>query len=213
MRHALLLLASTVGCGPDLIDPPAETPTSVRQRLEDRTRLQVIADASTGSITAEKRAGTGWDSGTIALPFANGAIEVSSDASDALTLEGMQIVFDTIALPDGLFGGREASLTGVRVEIENPVRATATWVSDDDVTLHVELPLALHWGITIDGATTPLGSPDLPKVPVDVRLTGDGEHVDATVSARAPGEIWSWAGILKLSELTLDIEAQLAPPL
>lgn len=214
-----LLLASTVSaltaCTPDMLDPTDDVPapTSVRERLEDRTRLLVSRDASTGSITAEKKNGETWDTGTIPLPFENGELEVSSDANDALTIESLQINFDDIPLPESLFGGRPATLTGVRVELSEDVRATATWANDNDVALVAELPLELHWAITIGGAATELGSPKFPKVPIGIRLVGDGARVDASLSAYVEGELWTWAGLIKLRELELGVEASLAPPL
>ena len=198
-----------------MLDPSDDVPapSSVRERLADRTRLLVSRDTSTGSITAEKKTGDAWDTGTIALPFDNGEIELSSDATDALTIEALQINFGDIALPDSLFGGREASLTDVRVELAESVRASATWANANDAALVVELPLELHWAVTIGGSVTQLGSPEFPKVPVGIRLVGDAEHVDASLSAYVEGELWSWAGLIKLRELELGVEASLAPPL
>ena len=198
-----------------MLDPSDDVPapSSVRERLADRTRLLVSRDTSTGSITAEKKTGDAWDTGTIALPFDNGEIELSSDATDALTIEALQINFGDIALPDSLFGGREASLTDVRVELAESVRASATWANANDAALVDELPLELHWAVTIGGSVTQLGSPEFPKVPVGIRLVGDAEHVDASLSAYVEGELWSWAGLIKLRELELGVEASLAPPL
>jgi hypothetical protein len=216
MRSGLfLILASTAACTPDMLDPNDDVPapSSVRERLEDRTRLLVSRDASTGSITAEKKNGDVWDTGTIALPYENGEIEFSSDANDALTIEGLQINFEDIPLPDTLFGGRSATLTGVRVELADAVRAQATWSGDNDVALVAELSLELHWAVNIGGSATELGSPKFPKVPVGIRLVGDGDRVDASLSAYVEGELWSWAGLLKLRELELGVEANLAPPL
>jgi hypothetical protein len=212
----LLLLASTAACNTDALGPNDDgqpAPTSVRERLDDRTRLLVSNDASTGSVTAEKKNGAEWDVGMIDLPFENGEIEMSSDANDALTIESMQIHFADIPLPESLFGGREATLTGLRIELEDSVRASATWANDDDVALVTELPLQLHWSITLNGSATELGSPHLPKVGVGIRLVGDADHVNASLSAYAPGELWSWAGVIKLSELQLDVDANLAPAL
>ena len=46
-------------------------------------------------------------------------------------------------------------------------------------------------------------------MPAVIVLTGDGEHVNAEVHAHAPGELWSWAGLVKLSELQLVLGASL----
>ncbi|MEO7092145.1 MAG: hypothetical protein ABI175_02765, partial [Polyangiales bacterium] len=79
----------------------------------------------------------------------------------------------------------------------------------DEVHLQANLDLALSWELTLDGTPAPLGSPKLPLVPVEIVLTGDGEHVSAELHAHAPGELWSWAGLVKLSELQLVLDASL----
>ncbi len=44
-------------------------------------------------------------------------------------------------------------------------------------------------------------------MPVAIALSGDGAHVDATLSARASGAVWSWAGLLELDDLELALDA------
>lgn len=187
---------------------PNPSPDSVRERLEDETHLQVTATESGGTLTAERRISGGWDTGLVALAIANGELVLSSDAQSALTLESLLVTFDPIALPDGLFS-TSAQLTDVRVELAQPMRGAAAWKGDNEVHFTASIPLSLHWTLRLDDSPTPLGSPELPPVPVELVLTGNGDHVDADLQVRAPGEVWSWAGLIKFSKLELSLGASL----
>ena len=210
MRHGLFLLLLGSACNTDLPAPADLAPASVRERLDDQTRLPVAASGSGGSITAQRHvAGAEWVGGQVDLQIENGELVVSSDAPGALTLEAMQVTFKPLQIPAGVFGGKDAQLTHVRIDLKHELRAPAQWVSDDEVHLIANLDLGLAWELTLDGNPAPLGSPKLPLVPVELVLTGDGEHVSAELRAHAPGELWSWAGLVKLSELELRLGAGL----
>ncbi|MBL9016336.1 MAG: hypothetical protein JNL83_19260 [Myxococcales bacterium] len=206
----MLLLLTSFGCNTDLIESPDPAPTSVRERLEDRTRLLVDGPLSGGAITAQRHvAGGAWEGGAVDLHIRNGEVLVSSDASDALTLDGLQVSFEDLQIPPGIFGSRDAKLVNVRLDLRNELRAPAQWLSDDEVHLQANLDVSLTWELLLDGAAAPLGSPKLPLVPAELVLTGTGEHVNAELSVRAEGELWSWANLVKLSELTLTLDANL----
>ncbi|CAN5921918.1 hypothetical protein BH11MYX3_BH11MYX3_19470 [soil metagenome] len=210
MRYGLLLLLVSSACNTDVAEPTPASPASVRERLEDLTHLQVDATESGGAITAERHvAGGEWMGGLVDLQVENGELLVSSDAPGALTVDGMQITFKPLQIPPGVFGGKDAQLTHVRIDLKNELRAPARWVGDDEVHLAANLEINLSWELTLDGSPAPLGSPKLPLVPVEIVLTGNGEHVSAELRANAPGELWSWAGLVKLSELQLILGAKL----
>lgn len=209
MRTALGLLFVLSACSIAGTDEPTPPPDSVRERLEEPTRLLVTAAESGGALTAERKVGQGWESGLVELAVENGELIVSTDARDAVTLEGFQVAFKPIDIPDGVFGARKAQLTHVRLDLTGDQRVPATWTSDDEVHLNVNLELALSWTLSLDGAPAPLGSPTLPAVPVEIVLTGDGEHVQAELRANAAGELWSWAGLIKLADMTLVVGASL----
>ena len=210
MRYGVLLLLVSVGCNTDLTESPEPAPASVRERLEDRTRLLVDGPLSAGAITAQRNvAGEGWTGGLVDLHIRNGEVLVSSDASDALTLDGLQVSFDDLQIPPHIFGGRDAKLVNVRVDLKNELRAPAKWISDDEVRLEANLDISLTWELLLDGSAAPLGSPKLPLVPAELVLTGTGEHVNAELRVSAQGELWTWANLVKLSELTLVLDANL----
>lgn len=209
MRTVLGLLVILSACSTAGRDEPTPPADSVRERLEEPARLLVAATESGGALTAERKVGTGWEAGMVELGIENGELIVSADGRDALTLEGFQVSFKPIDIPDGVFGAREAQLTHVRVDLTGPQRVAATWSGDDEVRLTANLELALSWTLSLDGSPAPLGSPTLPAVPVEIVLTGDGEHVQAELRANAAGELWSWAGLIKLADMTLVLGASL----
>ena len=77
MKRALSLLVVLSACSTDLGDPPTAPPASVRERLEEPTRLLVAAAESGGSITAERKVATGWDTGLVELGIENGELIVA----------------------------------------------------------------------------------------------------------------------------------------
>ena len=207
---ALIALVSTSACGPALLDPAAAPPATLRERLATEvTRLQVTTAASTGSLVAERKSEGAWIEGAVDLPYANGELVLASDGADGIILDDLQLTFAPILIPPTVFAGKMAELRDVRVDLEDAVRATAVWDGDDKVTLTAALPLILHWSISIEGGTTPLGTPTLPAVPVQLTLTGADAHAEATLLGHAPGELWTWAGLVRLRDLDLSVAAAL----
>lgn len=190
-------------------EPAGPAPDSVRERLEQPTRLLVTADTSDVAITAERKVGPTWETGEVDLGIDNGELIVWATRDGKLAIEGFQVAFAPIDLPEGILDGHHAQLTNVRVDLVDAKEAAATWTGDDEVHLEARLALQLTWQLSIDGSPAPLGSPALPPVPVELVLTGDGAHVEAELRAQAPGELWSWAGVIKLRDLTLALGASL----
>lgn len=215
MRNAAVLLLVVTACTTDPVAGPEAPPqpASLRERLEQRTQLLVDRAASGGSISAERHvtATGGWEGGPVALAITNGELIISTEGSGAseLTLVGLQVSFEPLQIPAGVFGGRDAKLTNVRFDLSKSVHAPATWIGDDEVHLTTELPLALTWELVLDGSPAPLGSPKLPAVPVEIVVTGSGAHAEASLAVSAPGELWSWANLVRIGELELTLSAAL----
>lgn len=204
MRTTLTLLVLVTAC---TSAPPSGEATyhSVRDRLAaEPTRMFIGSDGSSGSITAQRYSKDGWVDGTTALQIANGEFIATVDHTGQLAVTAFGVGVDPIDVPESVFG-KPAQLRDVRVKLTKQEAAQTTWTDDDDATATAMLDLDLSWTISVGDATTPLGTQHLPPVPVDVTLTGAGDHVDAQLSLHASGELWSWAGILKLTKLDLTL--------
>ncbi|MDQ3368020.1 MAG: hypothetical protein M3680_21550 [Myxococcota bacterium] len=204
----LLLLLVSAACNTQSADALAAGPASVRERLTaGDTRLLLSPRESAGTITVQRKiAGGTWETGLVDLAVDNGELVASADASGVITLERFAVALAPITIPPAVFG-RDASLSNVRAELEAPVVVTTTWVDDDEARATATFELAFSWALTVEGSTAQLGSPDLPPVTVELGITGDGTFVHAELRAAATGELWSWAGLVKLGDLHLIVGA------
>jgi len=189
--------------------PPVDGPTfeSVRDRLAaSPTRLLVSAPESSATITARRWTFDGWQDGSIDVTLDGGELVATADADGQLQLVSFGLTADPITIPEGVFG-KPARLEDVRLALASKSLAMTTWNDGDDATATARLDLDLSWSIAIDDATVPLGTQHLAPIPADLVLSGSGDHVDATLVLHGSGVLWSWAGLLELTELELELVA------
>lgn len=188
-------------------DSPATTGPSfgsVHDRLaSEPTRLFIPGDGSTGSLVAAHYTNGGWVSGTAMLTIENGEL-VTKLSAGQLVAQTFDVSFAPIDLPDSLFG-KPAQLVDVRIALTSSATGAVSWSDSDDATTTLPLQLDLAWAISIDHMVTPLGTQHLPVIPLELTLAGGGDHVDATFAVHAMGDLWSWAGLLKLNEIDLQL--------
>jgi hypothetical protein len=206
MMRALALTPLLLAACTDPTTPPSRpTFASVHDRLAAQsTRLFISGQGSTGSLDAKHYTPDGWVDGTSAITISNGELIVKL-IGDQLSAQMFDLALDPIDLPDSLFG-KPAQLTGVRVTLATSASATATWTSSDDATTTIPLQLDLGWSLSVNGGVSQLGAQHLPVIPLDVMVTGGGDHVDATLALRGDGTLWSWAGLIELSQLELSLD-------
>ncbi|HEY6179507.1 MAG TPA: hypothetical protein VIX73_33865 [Kofleriaceae bacterium] len=181
-------------------------PGSVRDRLATDTHLFIAASDSAGAVTAQMRSGTGWEDGLVDLKLEGGELVARASRGGAIALSALALELQTITIPATVIG-HEAQLSRPRLQLTAPVELTATWNGDDDAQVDASLSLELSWSLTVDGVGLPLGAPSLPPLPVKLGFTGDGVHVTAELRVHAPGELWNWADLIKLSDLELVLGA------
>jgi hypothetical protein len=189
--------------------PPTGEPTyhSVRDRLgKTPTRLFIGAAGSSGSITAQRYTHDGWVDGMTTLSITSGEMIATSDRNGSVKLGSFDVGVDPIDIPESVFG-RPAQLRDVRITLATAANANTMWTTEDDATAKVTLALDLSWSIAVNGGVAPLGTQHLPPIDVALSFTGSGDHVDGTFDLHAMGELWSWAGLMKLTELQLSLTA------
>ncbi|HEY5928515.1 MAG TPA: hypothetical protein VIV11_42805 [Kofleriaceae bacterium] len=204
-----ILLASTLLVGACASNPPAggEQYDSVRDRLSDgQTRMFVGSEGSSGNITARRWTQSGWVEGVTPVTIDGGELSAKVDAAGTLKLDTFVVELAPIDIPEEVFK-KPAQLDDVQVSLREPTSVQLAWTSDDDATATVTLALDFDWAIRVNGGKTPLGTQHLPPVMVDVALTGAGDHIDASISLAATGELWSWAGLLEMTSIELSLAA------
>lgn len=210
MRVGMALIAALVaavvplvGCGDNTT---GAEPGSMRDRLESEARLLVASGDSAGAVTAQLRIGEGWDSGLVDLKPAGGELVASAVRGGALRLTALTLELETIAIPASVIG-HEAELSRPKLRLTAPASVAATWSGEDSAEAEAALPLELSWTLSVDGVGLPLGAPSLPPLPVKIQLSGDGARISAEIRVHVAGELWSWADLIKLSDLDLVLAA------
>lgn len=159
-------------------------------------------------MTAQHYTHDGWAAGMTPLTIANGELSAAPDEAGQLKLGSFELHVDPIEIPPSVFG-TAAQLKDVQLTLDgDPTAQHATWIDDDDATVTAMINLDLSGAISVGGGSAlGLGTVHLPPMVVDLLFTGSGEHVNAIASLHAIGALWSWAGLLELTELRLSIAA------
>jgi hypothetical protein len=207
MRSVALCLScfALLACGSD--DTPSDDAASIRERLATETHLFMAASDSAGAITAQLKTAGGWRDGLIDLQLDSGEMVARTTSSDTLALGALELGLQTIAIPASLVG-HDAALTRPRLRLIAPAEISMTWIDDNSAVASATLDLELSWSLTVDGVAFSLGTPALPALPVTLELSGSGRRITAEIRVHASGELWSWAGLVKLSDLELVLGAR-----
>jgi hypothetical protein len=185
------------------------SPASVRERLTTETQLQVAATDAGGAITAQRRTDSGWADQRVGLPIVDGALRAKAGPAGTVVLAGLELGLAPVTIPATVFG-HEARLTHVHLRLVAPTEMPASWADDDRAHLTATLALQLSWWLEVDGIDLPLGNPRLPPMPLTLDLAGQGGEIVATLRGTAGGEIWSWADLVRLTDLELTVSADSA---
>ena len=202
MRTLVIFFAASCASASSSAIP---TEPSVRDRLAAPTRFVIDADATAGSIDAQRWTHDGWQAGTAAIALASGELVVRVDASGALTATAFDLDLDPIEIPEAVFG-MPAQLTDVRLLLASQPPATAArWSTEDAASATIPVELDLAWSIVIAGTGTPLGTQHLPPLPLEIVLGGDGDSPAVRLELHGAGPLWGWAGLLELTKLDLAL--------
>lgn len=200
--NKLLILPLFAACANAAPIASDDTPSSLRERLEQPTRL--LISGGTGAITVGHYVNAEWTRTRVDLPIASGEVIASTDGDGRVIISGFGLGFDALTLPIH----DDTQLSQVRLDLSAPAApAPTTWHDEDTATASSVLAIVLAWSLTVDGATSPLGPQAFPAIPLDLALGGDGAVVQGALSIEAPGTLWSWASLVELDDLSLKLDA------
>jgi hypothetical protein len=213
MRFALLLLVSISACNSEVLGPTDSPPTSLHAQLSDAPTRLVLTPGSSGSVVAQRWSSDGWQQGLVELSITDGEIVATVDASGQLVVTGFSVGFATIDIPSTVIG-TDTQLTNVRLTLQNDAPApSASWTDPNDTSAMTTVNVGLSWSLLTQGSSTPLGTQDLHGLPMQLALSGNGQTATGTIEVDAMGDVWSWADLVKLSDLSLALDAATPPPL
>jgi len=202
----LLAVVPAMACGDN--DQPG-APLTTRDLLADAPFFFVANAESTATLHAELDRGSTTEATDVTLAVTLGQVTVAADA-DRLVTDGLTLAFGDVALPVAIFPS-QLVLTGIHVHLATPLDLPATWRDDDEqVTTSGPGELRLDWKVRVDGAVHDLGSQTLSNLGFTVITTHDGERLRTALQVNAHGVMWTWADVVALGDLDLDMVAYTA---
>lgn len=185
-------------------DPPA---ASARDRLTSAPRqLALLPDRAEISLDVALRGAAGWQVHPTALELRWGDLELSAAPDGTLAMTAADLYFQDIAVGDK--GVPPTGLHLTDVEVHTRIAHECDWVSwaadGDACSASFPAVFYLDWSmVATDGAVHPLGTQKLAPMDLWVDLGRDRDGINAAVLAIEPGPLWSWAGIVEISNLRL----------
>ncbi len=208
MRHLLFLTLFAAAC----TDVPSSGLhyDSVRDRLSDRPAWLFVHDeASDGTITARRWSGEHWIADTATLAIEHGNLRTAIDDHGRLEIDQLELEVAPFMLT-GMFD-TPAELQNVVLRLVEPVRAEPAWTSPDDAA--VTLPMVFDVGLALSldgGRPVPMVTQRPPAQSVRVVLTGDGDHIEASIDFDATGELWNCGDRVHITNVALSLTAATA---
>lgn len=203
----LLVLFSSIGCGPDIGDPATGSNDDLAGLLSQPVSLGIVpsADGSVARVSAVVlHDGAVSD---VEVVVTGGRLSLSLDDAglrvDSLVVDAADLSVGPAAMPpDG------ATLTGISVALASPVEAAVDSASETEAVGEGGLPVTLSWAVQLEYGTVELAPIRLPALPFELSVElDDAGEIHAHLGANQTGSFWNWAGIFELRDLALELDA------
>ncbi|MBE7449974.1 MAG: hypothetical protein HS111_14070 [Kofleriaceae bacterium] len=180
--------------------------TTTRSVLAHDTTFLVAGVESSATLHAELRRAGRVQEADVAVAVTSGDLAAHVDGA-ALVVDGLTVTFGDIALPLEIFPS-DLTLTGIGVHLAAPLVLPAYWTDDDEAaTSSGPGRLRLDWSLRIDGQVYPLGEQELGDLGFELAVHRDGPRLRFDLAVLAHGVMWSWADIIALGDLELEVTA------
>lgn len=214
-HHCLssLLLACSLPLAACAVEGPA-TPDAAQEQsllsdLQSGVALHMDPANSSLSLEARWNRGSEWTEGAADLSLTAGTLLMSADAEGALQIDSLSLSLADVIIENELFSS-SIHLTDVSVEQEGPRECHASDWSPDDQSCSALLTtrLTLDWSLRIDDEmVVPLGAQTLDDLTIEVQVDAAETGVEASLYVSDGGSLWTWANVIELNGLELEIVA------
>lgn len=221
---AFSLLIGGVGCAladndpvldptetvPDTPEAEPEPAPSLSEALRAPAAFAVMADAETTAVTLTAGHMPSGASKVVEMPVLGGYIDVHATAGGLLVIDHLAVDLADLEVPAAFAPPDGMVLTGIRAHLAGPHGMEAVWSEDGDAAFaEVAVDIVVDWAIRTDnGEVVPLSPLSLADVAVRVAIARQPDGaLEVHVSGLEGGAFWSWAGVLELADLSLEISA------
>jgi hypothetical protein len=208
----LLLCAALTGCAESSNVSSGDVPTpssSTLFQLQSGVELTVLPGVSTVTIDARWNRGNEWSDGSVELSLEGGHIALSANDFGVVEVSDIEInIGDVLVSSDQL--GSDIQLTDVSVRQTKARDCDINDWSENRQTCSawLQLGLLLDWSLVTDnGSVVPLGAQELVDIPMQIDLSSGPRGLEAQLRVDGEGALWTWANVVELHGLQLDIGA------
>ena len=189
--------------------PPPE-PLTVMERIERGPTFAIVAPRATVEMDVRfPRSDTPGVQSMTLIPD-RGALVVRALDEERLKLKSMELELDERSLGADTFPPRGMTLRNVHLQLAGETSADAQWSSgESEGHARLEGTLLLDWSVLLDaGSEWPLAQQEFAGVPLDVQVGTDAQNnLIVELSAAIDGPVWSWGGVVEVSNLRLYLPA------
>lgn len=197
-----LAAAPLAACG----DDDASGLATTREVLASSPTFAIANAESSTSLHAELDRGSSTATADLAMAMTTGSFAVGAE-DGAVSVDELTLAFGDVALPAAIFPA-QLVLTDIHVHTGAALALPAYWSDDDDVvTASGPGTLKLDWSLRVAGQTYALGTQTLTDLGFTVTGTRHDARVRVALGVTAHGVMWSWADIVALGNLDLDVAA------
>jgi hypothetical protein len=208
MRILVALTLFTTACISGVPESGPPQYDSVHERMSAiPTWLFIHDDTSSGTLSA-RRGHDGRTATTTPLMLDRGYVRTVIDDSGQLTIDQLELAVAPFTM-DRMFD-KPTRLQNVLLRLTEPVRASVAWTSDDNASATLPMAFDVGWALVLDGGDPiPMATQRLPRESVQLELSGTGDHIEASLTVDATGELWSCDDV-EVTQVTLSLHAEAA---
>lgn len=187
--------------------PDPSAPTTLEQ-LQRGLVLQLVPDSSILGVQLLWNQGSTEIESELDLTVLSGHVLVQADSFGIVHVESLELqIADQRIHSEEL--AEDLEIVDIAVGMDQGQDCDVNDWSEDrnHASSSMQTELGFDWSMKRDGVVTPLGGQSLRELPMELSLssTTDGVHLDIAIDSE--GTVWSWLGLVELSDVSFYLEA------
>ena len=202
----LIVLTLLAGCAAPAPTAPADAP-SLQRRLRAGAVVSVSSSLSQGRVDVRLPIVEHVPS-RLPLPVLGGRVFLQTSPDDTLVLHDLSVALGDAHLPPQRLPPSGLTITAVHVALADPSALETEWLGDNELFASARADLLLDWSMILrDGSEHHLAQERLEGARIDVHAFLDADGDVVTTTDVMLEDVHHWAGLVTLSDLSLELDA------
>ncbi len=214
-RHLItsisLYAALAAGCAPTSSAAPEGAAPSLETRLarEGGAVMTIGRELSQGRVSLQLPHVESAASPQL-LPVEGGRLHVAASGNHALHLEDLSVALSSVRIPAQRLPPAGLHIGQIHLLLADEEFLETEWLSDSEAFASGRVDFIIEWSVLFEDGTAHRLAPVLVEdVRVDVHVLLDARgRVSARADVYEADEVFDWAGLVRLSDLDLELSAR-----